>query len=92
MAALTQHAITRMQQRGIKVQTVEMLAHCGAKEHDHRGAIILYFDKQARHRLRRLYGAEQIKQAEGHLDTYAVVAQCGAIVTVGRRTKRINRT
>lgn len=91
MENLTQHAVARMQQRGIKVQTVEMLFHCGAKEHDHRGATILYFDKQARQRLCHQYGAAQFKKIEGQLDTYAVIAENGTVVTVGHRTKRINR-
>jgi len=91
MENLTQHALTRMQQRGIKLHTVEMLFQCGAKEHDHRGGTILYFDKQARQRLRRQHGAEQVKKIDGHLDTYAVIAKDGSIMTVGHRTKRINR-
>jgi hypothetical protein len=91
MEILTQHAVTRMQQRGIKFQTVEMLLQCGAKEHDHRGATVLYFDKQARQRLYDQYGAEQLKKIDRQLDTYAVIAGSGAVVTVGHRTRRINR-
>lgn len=91
METLTQHAVTRMQQRGIKAQTVEMLFRCGAKEHDHCGATILYFDKQARQRLCHEYGAEQFKNIERQLNTYAVIAGNGAVMTVGHRTKRINR-
>ncbi len=91
MENLTQHAVTRMQQRGIKAQTVEMLFHCGAKEHDHRGATILYFDKRSRQRLSHQYGAEQLKKIERQLDAYAVIADNGAVVSVGHRTKRINR-
>ena len=37
MEILTRHAVTRMQQRGIKPYTVEMLFRCGATAHDHRG-------------------------------------------------------
>lgn len=91
MENLTQHALTRMQQRGIKLHTVEMLCRCGTKEYDHRGGVILYFDKQARQRLRRQYGGEQIKKIDGQLHTYAVIAKNGTVVTVGHRVKRINR-
>ena len=91
MENLTQHAVARMQQRGIKAQAVEMLFHFGAKEHDHRGATILYFDKPARGRLCHQYGTKQFKRIEGQLNTYAVIAKNGTIVTVGHRTKRINR-
>lgn len=91
MEILTQHAVTRMQQRGIKLQTVEMLLQCGAKEHDHRGATVLYFDKQSRQRLCHEYGGDRFKKIERQLDAYAVIAGNGAVVTVGHRTKRINR-
>jgi len=91
MKNLTQHAACRMQQRGIKPETIGILFECGTKEYDHRGAVILYFDKLARQRLRYQYGLDQYKRIEGQLDTYAVLAEDGIIVTVGHRTKRINR-
>ena len=91
MENVTQHAVVRMQQRGIKAQAVEMLFHCGAREHDRRGTTILYFDKQARQSLCRQYGAKQFKRIEGQLNAYAVIAGNGTVVTVGHRTKRINR-
>ena len=91
MENLTQHAVTRMQQRGIKPHTVELLFRCGVEEYDHRGGTILYFDKQSRQRLRHQYGVEAIKKIERQLDAYAVIAENGAVVTVGHRTKRINR-
>ena len=91
MENLTQHATCRMQQRGIKQETLEILLLSGAGEHDHCGGTILYFDKPARRRLRQQYGPDLYRQVEGQLDTYAVVAQDGSIVTVGHRTKRINR-
>ena len=91
MQSLTQHAACRMQQRGIKPETIGILFKCGAKEHDHRGTAILYFDKLARQRLRHHYGLELYKRIEGQLDAYAVLDKGGVIVTVGHRTKRINR-
>ena len=75
----------------VKTQIVEMLFQCGAKEHDHRGATILYFDKQARQRLCDQYGVEKIKKIDQQLNTYAVIARNGTVMTVGHRTKRINR-
>lgn len=91
MTTLTQHATCRMQQRGIKAETLEVLFVCGSKEHDRRGATILYFDKSARQRLRHQYGPDRYKRVEGQLDAYAVLAEDGTIITVGHRTKRINR-
>jgi hypothetical protein len=92
METLTHHAVTRMQQRGIKPYTVEMLFLCGAKAHDHRGGAILYFDKRARQRLRTQYSVEKFRRIEPQLDAYAVIAESGAVVTVGYRTRRINRS
>lgn len=91
MKNLTQHAANRMQQRGIKPETIEILLACVAREHDHHGFTILYFDKPARQRLRHQYGSDQYRKIERQLDAYAVVAENGSVVTVGHRTKRINR-
>jgi hypothetical protein len=91
MDNLTRHAATRMQQRGIKAETVEILLVCGAEKHDHRGATIRYFDKQSRQRLHDRFGPGQLKRIEGQLDAYAVVDVEGLVLTVGHRTKRINR-
>ena len=91
MKNLTQHAACRMQQRGIKPKTIEILVSCGARENDRHGATILYFDKPARRCLRQQYGSDQYRKTEGQLNAYAVVAANGSIITVGHRTKRINR-
>lgn len=91
MENLTYHATCRMQQRGIKQETLEILLLSGAREHDHCGGTILYFDKPARRRLRQQYGSDRYRKIERQLDAYAVIAQNGSIVTVGHRTKRINR-
>lgn len=91
MGDLTQHAVARMQQRGIRFEIVDLLFQYGSREYDHRGATILYFNKKARRRVSEQFGEAQLKQIEGKLNTYAVVGANGSIVTVGHRTKRINR-
>lgn len=91
MKTLSQHAACRMQQRGIKPETMEILLEYGSKEHDHHGSTILYFDKPARQRLLHQYGSDQYRKIERQLDAYAVVAENGSVITVGHRTKRINR-
>jgi hypothetical protein len=50
------HALTRMQQRGIREEAVDMLFRYGREEHDHRGRTIIYFDKKARRRMEREMG------------------------------------
>ena len=91
MTYMTQHAQVRMQQRGISVQTLESLLDHGAIAYDHRGATIVYFDKKAKSRLQRIGGRQAYRAMEKQLNTYAVVAQDGAVVTVGRRDRRIPR-
>ena len=91
MTHMTQHAQARMQQRGITMQTLESLLDCGAIAYDHRGATIVYFDKKAKSRLRKIAPRQAYRAMEKQLNAYAVVAHDGVVVTVGRREKRIPR-
>jgi hypothetical protein len=91
MDKLTQHAAVRMKQRGIREQTLECLFRYGSKVHDHRGRVIVFFDKQARKRLIAGYGQDNVRQLDSQIDAYAVISEDGDVVTVGHRTKRINR-
>ena len=88
---LTNHAQTRLQQRGISGHVLDYLLQYGRMVHDHRGGRIFYFDHQARERLRNQSGPAIFKDIESKLGAYAVIGQDGAILTVGHRTKRINR-
>lgn len=81
---LTRHATRRLQQRGIKVDTLNLLRAYGRRVYDHRGAARLIFDKAARGRIESALGkaAAQLK-----FSAYAVVdAACSdTIITVGHR-------
>ena len=88
---LTDHARARLQQRGIPEPILEYLLAYGSTIHDHRGGELVFFDHHAREQLRRTQGAEAFKKLEPKLDTYAVIADDGVVLTVGHRTKRINR-
>jgi hypothetical protein len=91
MQILTRHASNRMQQRGITTDTVDALLAFGAKEYDHHGARVIYFDKQARSRMLAKIGVAHYKLIEGKLNAYAVLSLGGDLITVGHRHKRINR-
>ena len=91
MELITQHAAIRMQQRGIKVKTLNCLFEFGSKMHDRRGCIIVFFDKQSRKRLKVTNSSIQPRLIESQMDAYAVVSVRGEILTVGHRVKRINR-
>ena len=51
--SLTRHAQARMQQRAIRADALERLLEFGREAFDHRGGVVLYFDKAARRRLSR---------------------------------------
>jgi hypothetical protein len=53
MEHLSQHAATRMQQRGIPQSALECLLEYGRLQYDHRGGAIVFLDKAARRRLAR---------------------------------------
>lgn len=89
--SLTNHARARLQQRGISSIVLDCLMQYGRKVHDHRGGEIVFFDHQARERLRRQVAPDEYKVVEPKLDAYAVIGPDGAVLTVGHRTKRINR-
>ena len=91
LSPLTTHARTRMQQRGIPPAVLELLLEFGRESHDHRGSLIVRFDKRSRRRVQRELGPERFRHVEAHLDTYAVVAADDAVVTVGHRTGRLPR-
>lgn len=90
MLTMTHHAQTRLQQRGIPQTVLENLLEFGNEVHDHRGSLILYFDRNARAHLRAACGNALYKRIEPHLDAYAVLGDTGKVVTVGHRTRRIN--
>ncbi len=87
---LTTHAAARLRQRGIPADALDCLESYGHVRHDHRGAEILYMDHRSRLAARRSMGEAAYKRAEKLMNVYAVVAD-GKVVTVGHRTRRVNR-
>lgn len=85
------HAVAQMQQRAISETTIDYLIEWGRKAYDHKGAVILFFDKSSRAQLLRHLGEQRAKQLEHELDAYVVVSTEGQVITVGHRYKRINR-
>lgn len=89
---ITRHAQTRMQQRAIPVAVLTRLLDYGAEVHDHRGAIILYFDHASWEKLVPIRREYALKQLERYRNVYAVIDGNGQVATVGRRYRRIPRT
>ena len=88
-ASLSFHAKARMQQRGIREEALDMLLSYGKEAHDHHGAVILYMDKAAQ---KRLEAVSRLKSEVRRLaGLYAVLSRHGQVITVGHRTRKINR-
>ncbi len=97
---VTTHARRRMQQRGIPAAVLEDLLDYGRAMHDHRGAMVLYFDRHARAELAQVWNRAELahvweraelRHAGKRVNAYAVVGGDGEIRTVGHRTKRLRR-
>lgn len=87
--ALTTHARTRMRQRGIRAEDLDWILDYGREAFDHRGHVVLYFDKAARRRLAR--AAAGRKDLARLARCYAVLSPRGEVVTVGHRYRRMVR-
>ena len=87
----TEHARTRMQQRGIPAAAVDLLISYGRSAPAGDGCELLFFDKAARSRLFR-DDPGAAREAERLCRTYAVLGSDGAVLTVGHRYRRIPRS
>lgn len=85
--SLTRHATQRLQQRGIKAETLALLHEFGRRVYAHNGAAHLIFDHSARRRVAAALGKAA---ARVNFSMYAVVdaANSARVITVGHRTGR----
>lgn len=88
---LTQHAEKRLQQRGIRLEAVDLLMSFGTVEFDHNGACIYYIDKCSRRRVENQLGGRGLRKLEAIGLLYLVASGDGEIITVGHRQRRIYR-
>jgi hypothetical protein len=87
---LSDHARTRMQQRAISPEALELVLEHGKTRYDHRGARVVFLPKQLRKRLLTVLAPESRRRLEKQLRTYLVCAAEGArIFTVGHRHQRM---
>lgn len=84
----TKHAAVRCQQRGVSRFVIDLLMRFGQREHDHKGAEIVFFDRRAKKAVETYTGGSIGKLSE-QMDSYAVVSG-GCVITVGTRYKKIN--
>jgi hypothetical protein len=83
------HATTRCQQRGVPLFVVDLLLRFGRREHDQKGADIVFFDRRAKKEVESYTGGS-IGRLSEQMDSYAVVSD-GCVITGGVRYKKINR-
>lgn len=88
---ISQHAQTRLQQRGVPFFVLELLDRFGSTMRC-GGAERVFFDKAALKRLRKYLGGDRgLKAIESWLKVYVVVGDNGVLVTIGHRTTRFSR-
>ncbi len=88
---LSHHAQKRSQQRGIPRTTIDLLLDFGVVEHRDHGLEVLYFDKDGKHAAMLYLKRNGLTQSSQYLNAYVLESSDGTVVTVGHRTKRINR-
>jgi hypothetical protein len=88
---LSAHSRSRLQQRAIPRLAVDLLLDHGCRVRS-RGADLVFFDKPALKRLRRALGGNRgLQMVDRWLNSYAVVADDGLLITLGHRTRRVRR-
>ena len=85
---LTQHAETRIQQRGIPHAAVDAILSYGRRRR-HHGADVYFLDKKSRGRMAQALGSKMYSKLERSLNSYLVVSDDGAIITAAHRLGRL---
>lgn len=85
-APLSEHALIRMQQRGISPQLVEWTLDFARPRHQLGGESVYVLDKAAQRELRTQFGDQTTKNVK---PIRVVEARDGMIVTVMHLTKRV---
>jgi hypothetical protein len=91
-SSLSAHSRSRSQQRAIPRLAIDLLLDYGSCVRG-RDADFVFFDKPALRRLRHALGGNRgLQVIDRWLNSYAVVADDGLLVTVGHRTHRFWRS
>lgn len=86
------HATIRAQQRGIPPLIDLWLDQFGEESYDGHGAILRYFSHASVRAMEREFGRQPVRKLSEYLDVYKVESsRDGNTITIGHRTKRINR-
>jgi len=83
------HAVKRMQQRGITHRMAGVLFTFGSEQADHHGATIIYLSKSDLRKVKYLE-SDDVYRCLSEKPIYAVEKD-GLIITIGHRYKKIRR-
>lgn len=86
----TRHAIVRAQQRGIPPM-IDMILDLYGKEEHAEGVIIRFLNKSSIRQMENDFGRRAASRLSDWYGVYKVVALDGHTITIGHRTRRINR-
>ena len=84
------HALLRMQQRGIKERTFSLLKDYGHFTYS-RGAVVLSLNKTEKSYIRSDLSKQAFKKVEKELNSYFVISQNGTIITAAKAYKKVRR-
>jgi hypothetical protein len=88
----TLHATRRAQQRCLPPLVEEWLDRFGEEEYDGHGGVITFFSRASRRAMQREFGRGPVRKFAEYFGAYKVESSHdGRTLTVGHRTKRINR-
>ena len=92
MQALTFHASSRSQQRGVPPLIREWLQDFGESQYDGHGGVVRFFSKKSVRALERNYGAAPVRRFHEFMRSYLVEASdSGVVLTIGKRYKSVHR-
>lgn len=85
------HALLRMQQRGIKERTFSLFKDYGHLTYSRDGAVVLSLNKIEKSFLRSDLGKHAFKKVEKELNSYFVLSQDGTVITAAKAYKKVRR-
>ena len=86
----TNHAASRIEQRGIPPMFISLLMQYGEKSHSGHDGIIRYFSKKSKKKMKYELGNSIINQLSRFMNIYLVHSRDEKVlITAGRRNKRI---
>ena len=86
------HADVRSQQRSIPPLVLDWLNEYGEEQYDGHGAIIQFFSSRSIRAMERRFGSAPVRKLAQYHGVYKVESSdTGETITVGHRTKRVNR-